>query len=239
MAPIHRKDIEDLIADLGREVAALQNARAQGPILAAYTSATLPAHPPTGLEVLVTDLGLRAWWNGTSWVYPPQQIAQQVVTAGPTGAITFSNIPQVFTDLQLIVAARTNGTGTDGYDTANMQFNGVTSNAYNWNTYYSKQSSGTVPATGLFSQPGMQCAEFWNNFFGSAGRGLLDAVVPNYSRTSGMKGMLSRSGASDAGTAGITQTYSGMSNITAPVTSLTIAMNAGAFTTGIFTLRGL
>jgi hypothetical protein len=189
MAPIHSRKIEDLIVDLGAKVAALQSARAQGPILASYTSTTLPANPPTGLEVLVTDLGLRAYWNG--------------------------------------------------YESAIMQFNGVTSLAYNWNTYYSRQGSGTVAATGPNAVSGMQCGEFWNNHFGSSGRGFVDAVVPNYSRTSGTKGMMSRSAASDAGVAGITQTYSGMSNITAAVTSLTIAISAGAFTTGIFTLRGL
>jgi hypothetical protein len=239
MAPIHSRKIEDLIVDLGAKVAALQSARAQGPILASYTSTTLPANPPTGLEVLVTDLGLRAYWNGSAWIYPPQQIAQQIVSSGSTAAITFNSIPQVFTDLQLIVAARTNGTGTDGYESAIMQFNGVTSLAYNWNTYYSRQGSGTVAATGPNAVSGMQCGEFWNNHFGSSGRGFVDAVVPNYSRTSGTKGMMSRSAASDAGVAGITQTYSGMSNITAAVTSLTIAISAGAFTTGIFTLRGL
>jgi len=236
--PVHARNFADLIADLGRQVAALQSARAQGPILAAYPSTGLPASPPTGLEVYVSDLGLRAWWNGTSWVYPSQQIAQQIISSGSTPAITFLNIPQVFTDLQLIVAARSDGTGTSGYDAAGMQFNGITS-GYNWNTIWSPQSSGTISATGGTSQSSMQCAEIWNNHFGSSGRGLMDAVVPNYSRTTGMKGMLSRSGASDSGAAGITQTYSGMSNITAAVTSLTIAMSAGGFTTGIFTLRGL
>lgn len=239
MAPIHSKGIEDLIADLGRQVAALQSARAQGPILASYTSTTLPASPPTGLEVYVSDLGLRAYWNGTSWVYPPQQIAQQVISSGSVAYVTFSPIPQVFTDLQLMVAARSDGTTVDGYDSAIMQFNGVTSNSYNWNTFYSKQGSGTVPATGPNAVNGMQCGEFWNNHFGSAGRGLMDVTVPNYNRTTGDKGMLSRAGASDSGTAGITQIYSGMSNITSPITSLTIAMNVGGFSTGIFTLRGM
>lgn len=239
MAPIHRRQFEDLIADLGRQVAALQGARAQGPILATYTSSTLPANPPLGLEVLVTDLGLRAYWNGATWVYPPQQIAQQIISSGSTPAVTFLNIPQVFTDLQLIVAARSDGASTSGYDNAIMQFNGVTTNSYNWNTYYSAQNSGTVPATGLSGVNGMQCAEIWNNHFGSSGRGLMDVVVPNYSRTTGDKGMLSRASASDSGAAGITQTYSGMSNITAAVTSLTIAMSSGGFSTGIFTLRGL
>jgi hypothetical protein len=154
-------------------------------------------------------------------------IAKQVLSAS-AASVTFSNIPQIFTNLRLIISARSDGTGVSGYDAANVQFNGVTS-GYNWNTLWTAQSSGTVSATGSTSQASMQCAEIWNSHFGSSGRGIATIDIPNYSSGNGLKSMQSQSAASDGGAAGITQFYSGCSNITAAITSLTVLMGTGSF----------
>jgi hypothetical protein len=243
MAPIHHKDIEDLIADLGRQVAALQSSRALGPILASYTSATLPANPPTGLEVYVSDYGLRAWWNGTSWVYPPQLITKKVLTA-PSSTVTLpavGSIPQVFTNLRLVLSAKSDGSGASGYDPAGIQFNGVTGASYNWSTWWVTQGGASVSTTGGTASTNAQCAEVWNSFFTSpGGRGIATIDIPNYADTGTRKSFTSQSTATDGGAAGILQTYGGcLSGTSAAITSIRVLMGAGSFVAGSeFSLHG-
>lgn len=155
-------------------------------------------------------------------------IAKQVLSASAS-SVTFSNIPQIFTNLRLIISARSDGTGVSGYDAASIQFNGVTS-GYNWNTLWTAQSSGTVSATGSTSQASMQCAEIWNSHFGSSGRGIATIDIPNYSDVNNLKSFSGQSTAVDGGTAGILQTYGGsMTGSTAAITSLTVLMGVGSF----------
>ena len=222
------------VAVLERQVAALTF----GSQPALPTSSTHPASPTTGMPIYETDTGLEAYWSGTAWVYPPQLIAKQVLTAS-AASVTFSGIPQGFTNLRLLISARSDGTGASGYDAANLQLNGVTS-GYNWNTIWSPQSSGTISATGGTSQSSMQCAEIWNSHFGTVGRGIATIDIPNYASGSGLRGFTSQSAASDGGAAGITQIYSGCSNITGAITSLTVLMGAGNFIApSEFSLYGL
>lgn len=194
----------------------------------AVTSTTHPANPATGQPIYETDTGLEAYWSGAAWAYPPQLIAKQVLAAS-AASVTFSGIPQSFTNLRLLISARSDGSGVSGYDSAYLQFNGVTAATYNWNTIWSTQGSGAVSATGSNSVTSMQCAEIWNSHFGTAGRGIAAIDIPNYSSPNGLRSFTSQSAASDAGTAGITQAYSGCSQITGAITSLTVLMGTGNF----------
>ncbi|HEY0932367.1 MAG TPA: hypothetical protein VGD91_01385, partial [Trebonia sp.] len=54
---------------LERQIAQLTS----GPV--AVLSTAHPTPPVLGQQVLETDTGLTAQWNGTAWVYPPQRIA--------------------------------------------------------------------------------------------------------------------------------------------------------------------
>lgn len=165
------------------------------------------------------------------------QLISQQVLSGTVSSVTFSAIPQTFTNLRLIIAARSDGTGVSGYDNATMQFNGVTT-GYTWSTIWVAQG-GAVTTTGGTSQTAMQCAEIWNSHFGTAGRGIVTADIPNYSSGNGLKSMQSQSAASDGGAAGIQQIYSGCSSTTAAVTSLTINMSTGNFIApSMFSLYG-
>lgn len=158
----------------------------------------------------------------------PQLIARQVLAAS-TSSVTFSGIPQTFTDLRLIISARSDGGTISGYDPAYLRFNGVTTATYNWNSVWSTQGSGTVNAIGPNGQTSMQCAEIWNSHFGTSGRGIATIDIPNYSSSNGLRSFTSQSAASDAGTAGITQIYSGCSLVTGAITSITVLMGVGNF----------
>lgn len=165
------------------------------------------------------------------------QLITQTVLSSSVSSVSFGSIPQTFTNLRLIVAARSDGAGASGYDNAVMQFNGVTT-GYSWSTIWVTQG-GAVQTTGGTSQTAMQCAEIWNSHFGTAGRGIVTVDIPNYSSGNGLKSIQSQSAASDSGAAGIQQIYSGCSNITAAITSLTFAMSTGSFISpSMFSLYG-
>ncbi len=165
------------------------------------------------------------------------QLISQQVLVGTISSVTFSSIPQTFTNLRLIIAARSDGTGASGYDNALMQFNGVTT-GYTWSTIWVTQG-GAVTTTGGTAQSAMQCAEIWNSHFGTAGRGIVTIDIPNYSSASGLKSMQSQTAASDGGAAGIQQIYSGCSGTTAAITSITVAMGTGNFIApSMFSLYG-
>lgn len=214
------------LADARRRVATLERQIAQltsGPV--AVTSTTHPASPWAGMQIYETDTGLSAYWSGTAWKYPPQLIAKQVLTSS-AASISFSSIPQVFTNLELVVSAKSDGTSTNGYDAANLQFNGVSSALYNWQTIW-VTLGGAVSTTGASAQTSSQFAEVWNSHFATAGRGIVTVKIPNYADTHNTKGFTSSAAASDSGTAAILQFYSGTLNTTAAITSISALMGVG------------
>lgn len=224
---------EDMVNKLQQRVAVLesQQALAAGAYAAlSVTSSTHPASPVVGAQILETDTGLTAVWNGSAWMYPPQLIAS-VVLSGSQTSVTFSSIPQVFRDLRMVVAAKSSGTTAASYDSAILQFNGVTS-GYNWNSVWAA-FGGSANTASASSASGAQVMEVWNNLHTTAGRGLTEICIPNYATTGNYKGFTSVSGAGDGGTAGIVQTYTGTLNGgTAAVTSVTLTMNTGQFMAG-------
>lgn len=159
------------------------------------------------------------------------QLFQKIVLTGSQPAVTLGPIPQQLTNLRLVISAKSDGTGSNGYDSANMQFNGITAANYNWNSWWTTQGGSAMTVSGGTSSTNMQCAEIWNSHFGSAGRGIATIDIPNYSDTNNLKSFTGISSASDGGSAGILQTYTGMlgSGNVAAITSITLLMGAGNF----------
>lgn len=142
------------------------------------------------------------------------------------------NIPQDYTDLRLVISAKSDGTGSAGYDPAYLRYNGVAA-GYSWNSIYVTQG-GTVSSFGQTSVSSMQCAEIWNAFWGSAGRGVAALDIPDYSATDNLKAFTGLSTAQDGGTVSIQQSYSGSlgASHTEAITSLTLVMGTGSFVAG-------
>lgn len=236
------RDILDTIEKLKADVRSLQASRSNGAQPALWSSTSHPGNPALGQPIYETDTGLTAYWNGSAWTYPPQLIYKTVLSASASSVRIpgAGNIPQVFTNLRLVISARSDGTGTSGYDAMNMQLNGVTS-GYNWQTLWTPQNATTVSATGTAAQTSMQAGEVWNAHFGTAGRGIVTMEIPSYSDTSNVKSFTSLVSATDGSTAGILQRYSGaLSAQTAAITSISLLMSAGNFVSGsTFSLYGM
>jgi len=206
-------------------------------------SSTSSAHPTsglsTGLQIYETDTALSAIYNGSSFLYPSGQLLAKTVLSGTSASVTFSNIPQNFTNLRLVMSAISSGGTAQGWDSGLVQFNGVSSTTYNWNTIYATQGGAPSTASGT-SATSSQFSAVWNAHFASAGRGVNTAFFPNYSNATARKGFSSYGSASDGGAAGVMQSWSGSnSTVTAAITSLTLLLNVGSFTSGsVFCLYG-
>lgn len=243
LPPLEQRFGADL-AEMQRQIRTLQTQMAN--LVTGAVSSSSTGHPPNpaiGMRIYETDTGLEAYWSGTAWVYPPQLIAPRQVLGAPSASVTFSGIPQVFTNLRLEICAKSDGTGgTSGYDNAFMQFNGVTAANYNWQTWYKTWGAGAVSVADGTSNTSFQIAAIWNNHFTTAGRGIATVEIPSYSDTSNLKGFTSHSPASDGGTAGVMQLYGGFlgGSNTAAITSIKILMTTGSFIAGsTFSLYGL
>lgn len=101
---------------------------------------------------------------------PMVPIYTQTVGAGGAASVTFNNIPQYFTDLKILVSARTSSNATDAIL---HQFNG--------------NSTGVYSQTRLEAQPGT--AVFSDRFFNQINGGVYTAVADN-SRTASTFGSL-------------------------------------------------
>jgi hypothetical protein len=209
--------------------------------------------PTTGtfqLGDIVVDSQLPVQWFCTAagspgtWVPLSGKVllGSTVVGGGGAASVTFSAIPQNFHNLQLVVSAKSDGATVAGYDSASIRLNGITGANYNWNSYYAPQGAG-VTSVSANATTKMQCAEIWNAHFATAGRGIATIDLPDYSNTINGKSFTSTSTASDGGTAGILQTYSGTlspTTSTAAITSLQILMDTGNFIVGsVFYLYGI
>lgn len=193
-----------------------------------------PVNPKVGAQILETDTGLTAYYNGTAWVYAPQLITSVVLGANATSVPLPSTgtIPQVFRNLRLIVSAKSTGTTAGSLDPATIQFNGVAT-GYNWSSIQLAQGGAAVTVPGGSSATAAQCMQVWNNLHTSQGRGISEIRIPNYSDSTAFKSFTAQSEASDGGTAGGMQVYAGsLNNSASPITGITIAMGVGQFVAG-------
>lgn len=102
-------------------------------------------------------------------------IARQTLSVD-TASVTFSNIPQTYTDLRLVVSARTNRANNG--DSMYLQFNGDTTSAnYSNRILYGTGSSAVTitSATAILLTQGACGSSDTANTFGSS-----EAYIPNY-----------------------------------------------------------
>ena len=113
---------------------------------------------------------------------PMVPIYTQTVGAGGTTVIQFNNIPQFYTDLQIVISARTNG--TSGARLIGGYFNGTgyPSNA-SFRELIGNGSSVSSSGTSAYSTFGFVCdASQTANTFSSH-----NIYIPNYANTSNFK----------------------------------------------------
>ena len=108
------------------------------------------------------------------------KISSQTVGSGGTASVTFSNIPQTFTDLKVFVSARSSQAATN--DAAYCYFNGDSSNYSNRFIYGTGTGTGTASnTTGIYLAPVNGDSSTANAV------GNLEFYIPNYTSTTNPK----------------------------------------------------
>lgn len=195
------------------------------------TSATHPSSPFQGMEIYETDTGLSAVYTGSSYYYPPQRIANTTLSASAT-TIVLSSIPQVFTNLRLVLRLKSQSTATSHTaDNVYLQFNGIASANYNTNGIFNNQN-GTIASLFGTSMTYLELGALWNSFpTSTVGAGDSVININNYADTAYAKSAFTTSFASDGGSACDIRVVGGALNAgtsTAAVTSITLGTVSGA-----------
>jgi hypothetical protein len=150
-------------------------------------------------------------------------IATQTLTTG-TATITFSSIPQTYTDLVLIITGNS-AVGTAAF----MRFNGDSGNNYSA-TFF--QGDGT--SVGSYRETNAT-ANWAGSFYNTTTPSLARHNIMNYSNTSTFKSSLSRVDYAIGFTAPATQLWRN----TAAITSIALSVGSSFSTGSIFTLYGI
>lgn len=153
-------------------------------------------------------------------------IASNTLTTS-AASVTFSSIPDIYTDLALRYSVRGNITGTDSLQTG-IQFNGTTSGYSHTYLYGNGTTTASGSATSQSSLEAVQEDSTGNtaNIFASC-----EIYIPNY--TSSTNKPVGRFGASEQnGTTAYISVHAGLSNVTSAITSITIKTNANDFIAG-------
>lgn len=147
-------------------------------------------------------------------------ISTVTVGSGGSSAITFSNIPQTYTDLMLKVSARDNRSATDPGSWMYFKLNGSSSSM--GNRILLGQGSGTPLSVSVTNQIGLSdSANATANTFSS-----VDVYIPNYT-SSNYKPLSSDSVFENNGTRADQYFITAVWSNTSPITSITLEADPG------------
>lgn len=211
------------VATLERQIAQLTS----GPV--AVLSTAHPASPVTGQQVLETDTGLTAQWNGTAWVYPPQRLDQKLLT-GTAGSITL-HVPTgpAFSTLRVAWTAR--GDNASPATFMCVQFNGdTTATHYLWQNNQAHDATAGPgnggAATNLIQVGTMAAASAVSGYVGGG------AFTVSNASGSTFKAVTAHSTSMNAVNDSYSGTYGGNWLASTPITSILLFPLNGNLVTG-------
>ena len=112
---------------------------------------------------------------------------QTTTLSSPSGSVTFSSIPQTYTDLRVVVVLKE----TTTYADARMRFNGDSGTATYWGTWI-YPFSGTTPSTNVITTANGAWVAQNSNSSGNNQWSMLEIDINNYSNSTNYKTTLSK-----------------------------------------------
>ena len=156
---------------------------------------------------------------------PTMTLISSQVLGSTASTVTFSSIPQTYSNLKLVSSSRADGGGSN--DAIEMQFNSDTTTNYSWTYLISSSgsaSSGRTSNNPYFGQIIIDGSASTSNVFGSA-----DIYISNYTLSSTKQLISFSTQENNSATAAsiwlIAQYYRG----TSPITSITLIANGDNF----------
>jgi hypothetical protein len=152
-----------------------------------------------------------------------QPIYTQTVGSGGVGSIFFTNIPQTFTDLKIVISLR--GSFSSSFDSVLMQFNSDTANNYSYTVLAAVPSSYRASNQNLINPFLANGTTSTANTFSSC-----EVYIPNYASSNKKAMTIDVAGENNsAGTFGLTMTAALWSN-TAAITQVYFQASNGNMT---------
>jgi aspartate/tyrosine/aromatic aminotransferase len=142
-------------------------------------------------------------------------IASSTVGSGGTANFTFSSIPQIYTDLQILCSSKTNR-GTFNNDAINLNLNGSTSNITAKRLFGDGSSVASNTGRGIINNAAASTSVFGNT----------QIYISNYT-SANYKSILADSVSENNGTEAYTQLHTQLWSDTAAVTSIVLAVADG------------
>ena len=167
----------------------------------------------------------------------PNMVAIQTVTVGSGGAanIEFTNIPQTYTDLKLVVSARDTFSATA--NAMYLQVNGAGGTAYSI-----RRVQGNGSAASSYSETGQSSANYYSTATGASATastfGNFELYIPNYAG-SNAKSMSVDAVTENNGTTAFASMYAGLTTNTAAITSITLSPDTAFAQYSTATLYGV
>lgn len=222
---------EARIKDLARRLAIAEQQIANGSFGAApVTSSTHPTAPLTGMRIYETDTGLEAYWNGSAWVYPPQQLDVRLLSS-TTASITL-NVPTGghFSTLRVNWIGRSDAATGATYMVARLSNDSA--NNYLWQIDQAN-NAGNSPAnsgatTDRIRVGTMPAATATSGYFGAGEFSTTNAAGGTEKPLSG------HSVSMNATNQGFAGTYGGLWISGSTVTSVTLFPDSGNLVSGSF-----
>lgn len=150
-------------------------------------------------------------------------ISRQTVGSAGAASITFSNIPQTFTDLRIVVSVRTDNTSAFGSPSLVGAFNTLTTNRTYKRVYGAGSSAGsdsnTTASFGVIENAGSGTTA---NSFSN-----IEVYIPNYASANYKSYSVDNVADNNSATVNELDLMAGLWSSTAAITSITISASAG------------
>ena len=147
-----------------------------------------------------------------------QPIYTQTVGSGGAISVGFNNIPQTFTDLKVVVSARSTQAGTNKFIT--YYFNATQGTSYSSRRLTGDGSSAASSAqandSSIYINSSLPAASITANTFGN-----LEIYIPNYT-SSNFKQVIIDAVLENNATTGYQQMMAGLFRSTSPITSMVL-----------------
>lgn len=157
------------------------------------------------------------------------KIASNDLTA-TASSVTFSSIPQGYTDLKVVLSARSNAARDDDY--AQISFNGLTTNLSTRILYGTGSAVGSVTASNINCI--INAANNTANTFSNT-----EFYIPNY-RSSNFKSVSADGVEENNATFSVANLTAGLWSASAAITQITLTPSYGSFiANSTFTLYGI